>query len=87
MLMATILPWRNALWRKTMCGLQHSETDLGRRRWDESLQAHIDNVTGETVTSKGQEACLVARITHKQASSVQLAQPPPPAETEQNDWI
>lgn len=31
-LMATVLPWKNAWWRKTVRGLRHNETDPGRLR-------------------------------------------------------
>lgn len=48
--------------------LQRGHRRLGRRRWDDSLQAHIDNATGETVPRKRKEECFVARIARKQVS-------------------
>lgn len=93
-LMATVIPWKGVWWRKTMIGVHHNETYLGRvglqrghrrqgkRRWDESHQSHIDEITGgnmpwedaaqERDGWKGHEVQFVARITRKLATNVQL---------------
>lgn len=79
-----------------VCGYSMA-TDAWGDRWGESLQVHID-AAGESVPREdaaqdrmwwnGQEAHVVARITRKRVTDVQLTRHPPlHAEAEHNEWV